>query len=234
MGLLRWAGTFDAIEDHVAEATSGLQLLINAPNDGHELLLTPTECRTALYDVPADASMRTAMWRYVIRSARLEETPERRWRLCTVWMAIPGLRRTAFRVSSRLGADRRDIEAEMVLAVLEELHVLDLDAPDPGLSLLRAARRRGWEAGRRALAEVAVEDVEVASRRLERAGGRVEFYASADCRRELTVPLRVVVSRKKVEGDSMTSLAQWLLVTPHVRPGPMLGRLPLGGGKEWR
>ncbi|MFI1800200.1 hypothetical protein ACH427_23010 [Streptomyces sp. NPDC020379] len=186
-----------------------------------------------LYDRAADSAVRTGLWRQVVALAQSDPAP-RGWRLSAVWLALPGLRRTSFRIADRLGVDREDAEAELVTAYLETLQVIGPDTADPGSALLRSACTKAWNAARRARVEVAVEDVDaVAGTRYEPDGTWQMVFDGPDRHDGLAAALRITVPADRAEGVRIGALAQeWGLTdtvadTHQLRRGRRVGALSL-------
>ncbi|MFF5438458.1 hypothetical protein [Streptomyces achromogenes] len=140
------------IEEEVLVAT---ELDTNAARPAR---LTPAEAYEALYGPGTDARLSTAIWDAVLSAARADLAPHGTARLLVVWLALPRLAGTVHRICRRLHADQSDVEAEMVLALLEEL-----SAPGCYLSadgLIQAARARAWHFARVGLRETASAQVE--------------------------------------------------------------------------
>ncbi|MFE3947389.1 hypothetical protein ACFXPV_36875 [Streptomyces sp. NPDC059118] len=195
--------------------------------------LSPAEARPILYDRSADPAVRTALWRQAVALAQAD-TDRSGWPLCAVWLALPGLRRTVFRISDRFGTPREDVEAELATACLEALHTMEPWTAEPGSVLLRSACTRAWNTARRARAETAVEDIDAVAGARQGTGGRwqVEFER-AERPAGLAAPLRITVPADRAEGVRVGALAQeWGLVdtvgdTRRLRRGRRVGTLSL-------
>ncbi|MGW1009270.1 hypothetical protein ACWD4X_04365 [Streptomyces termitum] len=170
--------------------------------------LALAEARTLLYDRAAPPPARASLWHQVAERTRVEG-PE--WPTAVVWLGVPGLSRTARKVSWNFRADREDVEAELVACYLEALAGLDAHAADPGRAVLRAACSRTWNVWRDTHRENAVEDV-------ERAGGPLSALSEEDVWQAdydpvprpsgLSAPLRISVPAQRVEGVRLGALAQ--------------------------
>ncbi|GGP36770.1 hypothetical protein [Streptomyces abikoensis] len=233
MALLRWSSAFDNIEAHVLELRTGPDLDLAVPGRAQPMRLSPAEARNALHGVPSDEGLRNSIWSSVITRARRDDTARSDWQLYAAWLAIPALRRTVHEVSSRLGSERSEVEAEMLVALLEELETAEPEQPDPGLMLLKAVRTRAWRAARR-LPEVAVADTTVTEAFRRGPGHGVELYVPAPVRRGKSLaPLRITMSRSQREGELLGAVAHRLGLRDLVsaaagtRRGHRIGTLPL-------
>ncbi|KOX09750.1 hypothetical protein [Streptomyces sp. NRRL B-3648] len=205
-----YSGLFARVEREPAsrEPLTGLRLDdgSGAPGTG----LTPAEARPLLYDRSASAARRDALWHQIAALAR-EDTDGNGWRLAAVWLALPGLRRHAFAIVDRFGADRDDVEAEMLTAYLEALASIEPHTPDPGSVLLRSACTRAWNTARQARPERTVEDIQntVDSRRDRGALWQAEFDGT-DRPDGLAATLRITVPAGRTEGLRLGALAgEW-------------------------
>ncbi|OCC07665.1 hypothetical protein [Streptomyces sp. PTY087I2] len=124
------------------------------------VLLTPAQARDALYGPGLDPSLVTPIWQAVVQAAAAEHGSADTWRLLLIWLALPRLTGTTFRICRRLRADRADVEAEMVLALLEGLQSDERLTADSVDGLLKAVRSRAWRLARSGAREFADDTVE--------------------------------------------------------------------------
>lgn len=124
------------------------------------LVLTPGQAREALYGPDRDPTLVTPIWQAVVRAAAAEHGPAGMGRLLLVWLALPRLNGTAARISRRLRADRADLEAEMVLALLEGLQGCEQPPADSVDGLLKAVCSRAWRLARSGAREFADDTLE--------------------------------------------------------------------------
>ncbi|MER5771057.1 hypothetical protein [Streptomyces sp. NPDC001985] len=110
--------------------------------------LTAAEAHEALYGPGADPRHSAAIWQAVLSAARADLTPHGDSRLLVIWLMLPRLTGTVHRVCRRLGADRCDVEAEMALALLEELTEPGNTTHSCAAPLAKAARVRAWRLAR--------------------------------------------------------------------------------------
>ncbi|MFD5751921.1 hypothetical protein [Streptomyces sp. NPDC127033] len=122
--------------------------------------LTPAQARGALYAPGHDPALVAPIWDQVVRAAAAEHGPSDPWRLLLIWLALPRLTGTAFRVCRRLRADRADVEAEMVLALLEGLRSEEQPSAASVDALLKTARSRAWRLARAGAREFADDTLE--------------------------------------------------------------------------
>ncbi|ARX84671.1 hypothetical protein SMD44_04122 [Streptomyces alboflavus] len=210
--------------------------------------LLPQAAREVLYGATLDEQLRDEVWREAVVRAR--QKPDRKgatskevWRLLTIWLALPGVYRTVHRVTSLLPVDRHDLEAEVVLALLEVIGTTDLDRSDVGGTIVRAAVNRAWGYARQTALEVPVVDIaSIAAVRnacTSMDPGSVsendwELHIEPPSRPDgLAAPLHFTVSRTTIEGERLGALAERLglrdVVLRARRPGegPVIGTLSL-------
>ncbi|WP_157815508.1 hypothetical protein [Kitasatospora sp. CB02891] len=116
------------------------------------VLLTPAQAWEALYGPTPDPALTAPVWRATLHAARSMQASAEQWQLLLVWLATPRLIGTVFRICRRLRADRADLEAEMVLGLLEGLQTDEDGSVD---DLLKAARTRAWNHARAGIRETA-------------------------------------------------------------------------------
>ncbi|MEV0120517.1 hypothetical protein AB0I16_02995 [Streptomyces sp. NPDC050703] len=207
MSLPPHPGIFAAVERQCADTDPTPRLLRfdGATRDGVPLSLV--RARQLLYDPSACAAARAALWHQI--AERVQGAAE--WPTAVVWLGLPGLRKTAFKITWRLRADRGDVEAELVTCYLEALAELGAHDPEPGATVLRSACSRAWDVWRRTRPEAAVGDVETV--------GGVPFDMNADgpwqadydpvpSRPGLSATVRITVPAQRVEGVRLGALAR--------------------------
>ncbi|MGW5353733.1 hypothetical protein ACWERV_24865 [Streptomyces sp. NPDC004031] len=121
-------------------------------DDGAAVRLTPAQAHQALYGPTPDPALAAPIWQATLNGAREESEPSEMWGLLLIWFALPRLTGAAYRISHRLRADRADVEAEMVLGLLEGLRS---DEPPTMDDLLKAVRSRAWRLARASARETA-------------------------------------------------------------------------------
>ncbi|MEU1221395.1 hypothetical protein [Streptomyces microflavus] len=154
---------FTAVRRHFDELRTDGAVLVTVPadTDGAEpVRLTAAEAHDALYGPDYDPQFAAAVWKEVLRSAPSDRTPHGTGKLLVIWLALPRLTGTVYRVCTRLRADRSDVEAETVLALLEELAAPDAASRLCDSSLIHAARTRAWRFARDGLREFPSTQVE--------------------------------------------------------------------------
>ncbi|WP_158813352.1 hypothetical protein [Streptomyces rimosus] len=122
--------------------------------------LTAAEMHEALYGPASDPQFAAAVWKEALRIALNDLAPHDTGKLLLIWLALPRLTGTVHRICTRLRADRSDVEAEMVLALLEELAAPDAASRLSDSSLIHAARARAWRFARHGLRELPSTKVE--------------------------------------------------------------------------
>ncbi|MBB6438172.1 hypothetical protein [Streptomyces candidus] len=133
------------------------------------------------------------------------------WPKAVVWLGLPGLRRTAYKITWRFRAERGDVEAELITCYLEALAGLAADDPDPGGTVLRSACSRGYNRWRQARLEIAVGDLERAGctpAEVDAEGCWQADYDPSPRRPGLSATLRITVPAHRVEGVRLGALAQ--------------------------
>ncbi|MFG3008890.1 hypothetical protein ACGFZB_00235 [Streptomyces cinerochromogenes] len=203
-----YSGLFTRVERDLGsrEPLTGLRLDDGTGAPG--TALTPAEARPLLYDRSAPAAQRAALWHQIAALAQAD-TDGNGWRLGAVWLGLPGLRRHAFALVHRFGADRDDVEAELLTAYLETLRTIEPCTPDPGSVLLRSACTRAWKAVGKARPERTVEDIQytVDSRGDRGALWQAEF-GGGDRPEGLAATLRITVPADRAEGVRIGALAR--------------------------
>ncbi|MCI4066197.1 hypothetical protein MRQ36_28060 [Micromonospora sp. R77] len=107
---------------------------------------------------PGAHTVRDAVWRELVRRARLDGPA---WVIAAVGMAMPALRRYAGQLCVGYTGDPVDIDAEILAGFLTALRDrVDLARDAPYASLCRAAWRAGRELRRQAHEYTTVDDVE--------------------------------------------------------------------------
>lgn len=91
------------------------------------------------------------------RCTRITDGPAQ---VFVVWLALPSIGRTAYRISARLGLEHQDAEAEMMAALLEAAAVEDPEQPGLGSVLLRRMCGRAWTLAGQRVRETPVGDAE--------------------------------------------------------------------------
>ncbi|MEV0846300.1 hypothetical protein AB0J21_10560 [Streptomyces sp. NPDC049954] len=210
MSLPPHPGIFATVERHCAgsEPTPPLRLDDGSERAGAPLALV--EARQLLYDRSADPEARASLWHQI--SERLHSSaagPD--WQQAVVWLGLPGLRRTAYKITWCFSGERDDVEAELVTCYLEALTRLEADDPDPGGTVLRSACSRAYAVWRRARLEMAVDDVERAGGAPVEAGAADYWQADYDpapSHPGLSATMRITVPADRVEGVRLGSLAR--------------------------
>lgn len=153
MSLLPWREARHVIGEAVLRSPLTLTIL----TDQGPLKMTSEEARRV--SSGEDQAKRDALWRQVITAARRERQQDSTWRLFVIWLAIPRITHTSYNASFRLRVERKDVEAEMLLALLEGVDTVDLAQTKVGEVLLRTAASRAWHFARTVAAHRIVKDV---------------------------------------------------------------------------
>ncbi|RLV09824.1 hypothetical protein CTZ27_00710 [Streptomyces griseocarneus] len=157
------SSAFASVGRHFDGPRVGDAVLVTVSTDAEgaePVRLTATETHKALYGPDSDPQFAAAVWKEVLRTAPSDLAPHGTGKLLTIWLALPRLTGTVHRVCTRLRADRSDVEAEMVLALLEELAAPDAASHLSDSSLIHAARTRAWRFARDGLRELPSAQVE--------------------------------------------------------------------------
>lgn len=204
------SGLFASIERQCASRNPAPALQLIDGSDRAGLPLDLERGRQILYDRSVKPAVRAALW-HQIAERRMFDADRSDWPLAVVWLGLPGLRRTAFRITTCFRAEREDVEAELATCYLEALAEVEAHSSDPGGLVLRSACSRAWALWRRARQEIAVEDVEGAGGpSVDRAGEgpwQVDYDPPAR-RRGLSATVRITVPAERVEGLRIGALAR--------------------------
>ncbi|MER5766620.1 hypothetical protein [Streptomyces sp. NPDC001985] len=229
MTLFDTSGVFTTIKKHFDDPHTVEGVELRVTHERRTLPFSPAEARETLYGPTADPALKAALWQEVIRAAKAEREPRGPWRLLLIWLALPRLNSAAYRVCTRLRASRPDIEAEMVLALLETLEKVAPDASDAADVLVRAARNRAWRYARTTRHPIPVGHIERIAQNHDHPGAgdpgdtdpepdpgpwdwEVEVTHAqgpdgGDSADGLRAPLRFSVSATQLEGERLGSLA---------------------------
>ncbi|MEE1738398.1 hypothetical protein PUR49_18045 [Streptomyces sp. BE147] len=220
MTLLHPGGVFAAVTSHFADPLSVEDVRLTIGSERGPLSLSPSEAHEALHGPDADPVLSAAIWREVIRAARSGADPRGKWQLLLVWLLLPRLGGTVYRVSARLRTNRADVESEMVLALLETLEGLDPEFPGAADALTASARGSAWRYARSARRAVPVGHIESIARDDSHPGAAdeegTEDFAPFDRELEvsppdrpdgLSAPLRITVTAAQVEAVRLGALA---------------------------
>ncbi|MFE5828792.1 hypothetical protein ACFQ8W_00745 [Streptomyces sp. NPDC056508] len=148
---------FASVRRYFDDPRVGDTVLVTVPVDTEEeesVRLTAAETHEALYGQDSDPQFAAAVWQEVIRIALSDLAPHGTGKLLLIWLALPRLAGTVHRVCTRLRANRSDVEAEMILALLEELAAADVPSRLSDSSLIHAALTRAWDFARDGLREL--------------------------------------------------------------------------------
>lgn len=201
-------GIFAVVERRYgrSELTPPLRLFDGTEPNGAPLTLA--RARQLLYDRSVNLSARAALWHQIVERFRLDDGSE--WPTAVVWLGLPGLRRTAYKIAWRFRAERGDVESELVTGYLEALAEVGAEDSDPGGSVLRSACSHAWDACRTARLETAVEDAEGVGVPIgsEADGCWEADYDPIPGQLGLSATVRITVPAHRVEGVRLGALAQ--------------------------
>lgn len=210
MSLPPHPGIFAAVERHCADTEPAPPLRLCDGSERAGVPLGLVRARQLLYDRTVGAETRANLWHQIaecVHSAAVG--PD--WPEAVVWLGLPGLRRTAYKITWRFGAERGDVEAELITCYLEALAGLTTNDLDPGGTVLRSACSRVYDVWRNARLETASDDV-------ERVGGAPFEGAATDYWQAdydpvprgpgLSATVRITVPAHRVEGVRLGALAR--------------------------
>ncbi|MGW2983441.1 hypothetical protein [Streptomyces goshikiensis] len=154
MGLIPYNRVFDVLEHRFRAA----ELPFPVTMAGGPARISALAARRALYGRSADPWLREEIWREAVNGAQCE-TSTAGDRLLALWLALPVMRRTLYRIAIRWPIDRRELESESLLALLTVLADVDPQAQEAGRALLRPAINRVWTFARARTRERPVADI---------------------------------------------------------------------------
>ncbi|MEU2206207.1 hypothetical protein AB0B95_22575 [Streptomyces hygroscopicus] len=181
---------FASVRRYFDDPRVGDAVLVTIPTDtegAEPVRLTAAEMHDALYGPGSDPQFAAAVWKEVLSTALSDLAPHGTGKLLVIWLALPRLTRTVHRVCTRLRADRSDVEAEMVLALLEELAAPEAASRLNDSSLIHAARTRAWRFARDGLRDLPSAQVE----RIAEDRARTASDGEADAMAEEGLDVRV-------------------------------------------
>lgn len=210
MSLPSHPGIFATVERRCSDSdpTPPLRLFDGSERAGVPLALV--RARQLLYDRSVCPAARAALWHQVAERVHFDADGSG-WPTAVVWLGLPGLRSTAFKITWRCRAERGDVEAELVTCYLEALAEVGAQDPDPGVTVLRSACSRAWNVWRTARLEMAVDDVESAGGApvdMDAEGCWQADYDPVPRRPGLSATVRITVPAHRVEGVRLGALAQ--------------------------
>lgn len=155
MGLIRHRWVFDALEHRFIPAD--LPFAVHTADGA--VRLSALSARRALYGRSADPRLREEIWREAIGAAQREAGAAGPDRLLALWLALPSMRHTLYRITIRWSLDRQELESEAMLALLAALTSVAPDSQSAGHAFLRPAISRVWMFARAAVRERPVADI---------------------------------------------------------------------------
>lgn len=228
MTLLKYNSVFDNVDAHVVACFDPGGARTGSPT----MARTLQEARVLVHGPLRHEAEAQRIWSDVISEA-VTDPSDGPSALLLVWFAVPRLRRTVRRISSRLPADRFDLEAESALGVLEGVHAVDPLVAGAGEILLRAAACRAWRSATRTLPERSVPDPAVLPSWDAYAAPCAVHITPPDRAEGLAASLRFSASKERIEAERLGALAEGMglrdvvLRARRPRPGRRIGTLTL-------
>ncbi|MFF2787491.1 hypothetical protein ACFVT6_12090 [Streptomyces sp. NPDC058049] len=155
MGLIPYNRVFDVLEHRFRPADLPFPVTMT---EG-PARISALAARRALYGRSADPCLREEIWREAVNAAQRDTGTAGSDRLLALWLALPVMRRTLYRIAIRWPIDRRELESESLLALLTALADVDPQAQEAGRALLCPAINRVWAFARARTRERPVADV---------------------------------------------------------------------------
>ncbi|GAB2698445.1 hypothetical protein [Kitasatospora kifunensis] len=155
MGLIPYNRVFDVLEHRFRRADLPFPV---TTADG-PARLSALAARRALYGRSADPRLRDEIWREAVGAAQRDTDAAGPDQLLALWLALPAMRRTLYRIAIRWPIDRRELESEALLALLAALADVVPQAQEAGRALLCPAINRVWAFARASIRERPVADV---------------------------------------------------------------------------
>ncbi|MBP0455950.1 hypothetical protein [Streptomyces montanisoli] len=170
MGLIPYNRVFDVLEHRFRLTT----LPFSITTAEGPTLLSALSARRALYGRPSTPRLREEIWRQAVDAAQRDISAAGSERLLALWLALPAMRRTLYRIANRWPIDRRELESESLLALLTILADVDPRTHEAGDALLRPAINRVWAFARARTREWPVADIGALAATHLSGGSRVE------------------------------------------------------------
>ncbi|MEE1828489.1 hypothetical protein PUR61_40940 [Streptomyces sp. BE20] len=155
MGLIPYTRVFDVLEHRFRPA----ELPFPVTTVDGPARLSALAARWSLYGRSVDLRLREEIWREAVGAAQRDTSAAGPDRLLAIWLALPAMRCTLYRIAIRWSIDRRDLESEALLALLVTLAEVEPQVQDAGRALLRPAVGRVWAFARASIRERPVADI---------------------------------------------------------------------------
>ncbi|GAA2592080.1 MULTISPECIES: hypothetical protein [Streptomyces] len=155
MGLIPYNRVFDVLEHRFRLA----ELPFAVATAEGPTLLSALSARRAVYDRSSAPRLREEIWREAIDAAQHDTGAAGSERLLALWLALPAMRRTLYRIANRWPTDRQELESESLLALLTILADVDPGTHEAGDALLRPAINQVWAFARARARERPVADI---------------------------------------------------------------------------
>ncbi|MHC0429191.1 hypothetical protein ACX6XY_03240 [Streptomyces sp. O3] len=212
------SSVFASVRRHFDQPRLGDTVLVTVSTGverAEPVRLTAAETYEALYGPGSDPQFAAAVWKEVLRTALSDLAPHGTGKLLVIWLVLPRLTGTVHRVCTRLRADRSDVEAEMALALLEELAAPDAASRLSSSSLIHAARTRAWRFARDGLREFPSTEVD----RIARERGLTASGGEADAPNEESLDVRV---DRPDSPDGLRAPLRFRVRPEHLRTGVLV------------
>lgn len=155
MGLIPYNRVFDVLEHRFRLAELPFQVIMaEGPTQ-----LSALAARRALYGRSSDPRLCEEIWREAVNAAQRDTGAAGPERLLALWLALPAMRRTLYRIAIRWPIDRRELESESLLVLLTVLADMDPQTQDAGSALLCPTIKRVWAFARTRTRERPVANV---------------------------------------------------------------------------
>ncbi|WP_433890578.1 hypothetical protein [Streptomyces sp. CA-111067] len=140
MGLIHYNRVFDLLEHRFRAA----ELPFAVTTADGPARVSALAARRVLYGRSADLRIRQEIWCEAVAAAQCDTGAAGHDRLLLLWLALPAMRRTLYRIAVRWPIDRRELESESLLALLTALADVPPQAQEAGRALLRPAINQVW------------------------------------------------------------------------------------------
>lgn len=156
MGLIPYNRVFDVLEHRFLPADLPFPV---STADG-PVRLSALAARRALYGRSADPRLRHEIWREAVDAAQRDTGAAGPDRLLMLWLALPVMRRTLYRIAIRWPIDRAELESEALFALLVALAEVSPHSQEADRALLPPAVNRVWAFAKARMRERPVADIE--------------------------------------------------------------------------
>ncbi len=155
MGLIPYNRVFDVLERRFRLA----ELPFPVTTAEGPTRLSALAARRVLYSRSSEPRLREEIWRAAVGAAQRDTGAAGSERLLALWLALPAMRCTLYRIAIRWPIDRRELESESLFALLTVLAGLDPRTQEAGAALLRPTINQVWSFARSHTQERPVADI---------------------------------------------------------------------------